>query len=144
MWLHYLALAVAIIVVSYGISVWSFSAFLDDQGIYQGEDGRFYSRLIDDAEDAPPTFTYTLQESVVEAFRVGDTMLPAWVQEDGIDVIISKPQRVVLHRADGETVTVPQGDYVVRCHDGTYYWLTAKEAKDVLVKIEVGEGASQT
>lgn len=140
MWLHYLALAIAIIGISYGLSVWSFSAFLEEQGIYQGEDGRFYSRRFEEEEETvPPTFTYTIQESIVEAFQVGDTMLPSWVQEDGIDVIISKPQRVILHRQGGEVITVPHGDYVVRCHDGTYYWLTAKEAKNVLIKIEVEE-----
>lgn len=139
MWLNYLILAAAIIVVSYGISVWSFSAFLDAQGIYQGDDGRFYSRRIEDEEEPPPTFTYTIQESIVEAFQVGSDVLPSWVREDGIDVIISNPQRVVLHRQGGDTVTVPQGDYVVRCHDGTYYWLTAKEAEQTLIKIEIGE-----
>lgn len=73
MWLIYLGLAAAIIGIGYGISIWSFNAFLEDQGIYLGEDGHYHYRV-----------------------------MPSWaIQTPEIDVIASEPRRVVIHKSRG-------------------------------------------
>lgn len=137
MWFQYLLLALAIIGVSYGLSVWSFSAFLDDQGIYLGDDGQWYSYHKDNDAPEPVTFTYTLRNGVVEAFRVGDTMLPSWINEEEIDVIVSQPQHVLVKMEDGRTINVPQGDFVIRYPDGRFGALDAVTFEQELVKVRM-------
>lgn len=141
MWLIYLGLAVAIIVISYGISMWSFSAFLEDQGFYLGEDGRYHCRWGDEDEDAvPPSFTYCLEGSVLEAFQVGSDVLPEWaVKTPTIDVVASEPRRVLLHRADNRVATIPEGEWIVKFPDGTVGVMHDDDMQKGLVKIKLEE-----
>lgn len=139
MWLPYLLLALAIIGISYGLSVWSFSAFLDDQGIYMDDDGRYYSRYVAKEEETPPTFTYCYKDSVCEAFQVGSDVLPYWAMQEGIDVIISPPVRVVLHGQDGKTILVQKGDYVVYYGEDRFSAIPQEDFERGFFKIETPE-----
>lgn len=141
MWLHYLAPAVAIVGISYGISIWSFSAFLEDQGFYLGEDGRYHCRWSDEDEGVvPPSFTYCLDNSVLEAFQVGSDVLPEWaVKTPTIDVVASEPRRVLLHRTDGQVATVHEGEWIVKFPDGTVGVMHDEDMKKGLVKIKLEE-----
>lgn len=141
MWLIYLGLAIAIIVISYGISMWSFNEFLEDQGIYLGGDGRYHCRWGDEDEDAvPPSFTYCLENSMLEAFQVGSDVLPKWaLTTPEIDVILSEPKRVVIYNTAGHPVTASAGEWVVRFQDGTIGLMHDLNKQKGLVKITVEE-----
>lgn len=141
MWLIYLGLAIAIIGISYGISIWSFNKFLEDQGIYLGEDGHYHCRWGDEDEaEVPPSFTYCLCGSVLEAFQVGSDVMPVWaVKTPEIDVIASEPRRVVIHTTDGHTATIKAGEWVIRFPDGTVGVMHDEEQRKSLVKIQIEE-----
>lgn len=139
MWLIYLGFAVAIIGISYGLSVWSFNEFLYDQGIYQGDDGHYYCRWTEGEDPSPPDFTYCLKSGVLEAFQVGNDVMPAWaVKTPEIDVIVSEPRRVVIHQQDGAAI-VKEGEWVIRFPDGTIGLMHTDDISKSLVKIKIEE-----
>lgn len=141
MWLIFLGLAIAIIGISYGISIWSFNKFLEDQGICLGEDGHYHCRWGDEDEaEVPPSFTYCLHSAVLEAFQVGSDVMPIWaIQTPEIDVIASEPRRVVIHRENGRTATVKVGEWVVKFPDGTIGVMHDEDLHESLVKIKLEE-----
>lgn len=138
MWFRILAISCAVILLSYWIGLSVLSEVLEDHGFYPGTDGRWHHE--DDAADEEPTFTYCLNESVCEAFRVGDTAIPTWATNTKeLDVILSTPPRVVLHKVDGSTATAHEGDYVVLFMKHTAGIVTAKEMEEHFVKIQLQE-----
>ncbi|WP_417293626.1 hypothetical protein [Dysosmobacter sp.] len=138
MWFRILAISCAVILLSYWIGLSVLSEVLEDHGFYPGTDGRWHHE--DDAADEEPTFTYCLNESVCEAFRVGDTAIPTWATNTKeLDVILSTPPRVVLHKVDGSTATAHEGDYVVLFMKNTAGIVTAKEMEEYFVKIQLQE-----
>lgn len=138
MWFRILAIFCAVILLSYWIGLSVLSEVLEDHGFYPGTDGRWHHE--DDTADEEPTFTYCLNESVCEAFRVGDTTIPTWATNTKeLDVILSTPPRVVLHKIDGSTATAHEGDYVVLFMKNTAGIVTAKEMEEHFVKIQLQE-----
>ena len=111
------------ILLSYWIGLSVLSEVLEDHGFYPGTDGRWHHE--DDTADEEPTFTYCLNESVCEAKE--------------LDVILSTPPRVVLHKVDGSTATAHEGDYVVLFMKNTAGIVTAKEMEEHFVKIQLQE-----
>lgn len=138
MWLRILTISCAVILLSYWIGLSVLSEVLEDHGFYPGTDGRWHHE--DDPADEEPTFTYCLNESVCEAFRVGDTTIPTWaINMKELDVILSAQPRVVLHKADGSTATAREGDYVVLFMKNAVGIVTAKEMEKHFVKIQLQE-----
>ncbi len=138
MWFRILAISCAVILLSYWIGLSVLSEVLEDHGFYPGTDSRWHHE--DDTADEEPTFTYCLNESVCEAFRVGDTAIPTWATNTKeLDVILSTPPRVVLHKVDGSTAIAHEGDYVVLFMKNTAGIVTAKEMEEHFVKIQLQE-----
>ena len=137
MWLYLLIISLAVVLLSYWIGFSVLSQVLEDHGFYPGDDGRWHR---DDEETEEPDFTYCLKASVCEAFRVGDDHLPAWAtQTKEIDVILSTPPRVVLHRPDGTTATAQEGDYVTLFTQDHVGIVRAKDLAENFVKVQVLE-----
>lgn len=137
MWVPIVIIAVCTVVLSYVFSNWLFGNFLNDQGFYCGDDGRWHCvRAIEDAEQ-PVDFTYALPDGLCEAFQVGTKDMPEWaVNDPHIDVVISEPQRVVLKRTDDEAVRIPKGDWVIKLSNGSYGAIADKDFHTAFVKVK--------
>lgn len=81
--------------------------------------------------------TYCLKESIFEAFQVGSDTIPEWAMRDDIDVILSRPPRVVLHGKEGNTFTAKQDDWIVRMSNGSICCLSDQAMQSWYVKIRI-------
>ena len=137
MWIRLLVIAVVVILLSYWIGFSVLSQVLEDHGFYPGDDGKFHH--VEDEGDVP-VFTYCLRDSVCEAFRVGDATIPDWATTcSEVDVVVSKPPRVVLHKADGTTVNAQEGDYIMLFDNNHVGIIPAKDLNEHFVKIQLQE-----
>lgn len=137
MWIKLLLISVSVIGLSYWIGFTILSRVLEEHGFYPGDDGHFHRK---EEKEEEPVFTYCLKDSVCEAFRVGDESIPMWATTTPeVDVLISSPPRVVLHREDGTTVTAPEGDYIMYFGGDRVGILKESDLQENFVKIQVQE-----
>ena len=138
MWVWLLGIAVAVVALSYWIGFSVLSQVLEEHGFYPGDDGKFHH--VDDEEEETPVFTYCLRNAVCEAFRVGDIAVPDWAATSPeVDVVVSKPPRVVLHKPDGTTVKAQDGDYIMLFDDNHVGIIQAKDLDEHFVKVQLQE-----
>lgn len=136
MWFRIFVIAAAVVALSYWIGFSVLSQVLEDHGFYPGRDGKFHNKN----EDPKPIFTYCLKDAVCEAFRVGDENVPSWATTSPeLDVVVSQPPRVILHKEDGTMVNAPEGSYIMLFDGKQIGIVPAKALNENFVKVQLQE-----